>query len=222
MDCYKYRREKIVATLNQLVDVRSSLARGLRGYLRALVEWIDQESPPHLKGRRISEVYVTPEVLKEDSQKRVYNDQTRLRADSLAEERLGRFTSEKDRQKRVPWDREVRHIRRAAIIGMPGSGKTLLCRMTTRNVAQENLKQLEARRKSFAELNIPIWLRLSDVVDQGLEEGVSARELIYAGKLLKSGLSNRDSLYSTLVAPLTHDLDLKRSIQEIVSNYFVL
>jgi len=62
--------------------------------------------------------------------------------------------------------------------------------------------------------------RIRNLVLQGLEEGVSTRELVYAGLLLKSGVSTRNSLHSTMINPLTHDSDLKKSIEEVLKNYF--
>ncbi len=62
--------------------------------------------------------------------------------------------------------------------------------------------------------------KIRNLVHQGLEEGVSTRELVYAGTLLNSGVPMRDALYSTMIEPLTHDSDLKRSIEEILKNYF--
>lgn len=62
--------------------------------------------------------------------------------------------------------------------------------------------------------------RIRNLVHQGLEEGVSTRELVYAGKLLKSGMPVKESLSSTMVEPLTYDSDLKRSIEEVLKNYF--
>lgn len=56
--------------------------------------------------------------------------------------------------------------------------------------------------------------------DNGLEEGVSTRELVYCGKLLKKKVSTRDAVISTLIEPLTHDDDMKNSIELIVNNYF--
>jgi nitric oxide reductase NorQ protein len=64
--------------------------------------------------------------------------------------------------------------------------------------------------------------KIRNLIHQGLEEGVSTRELVYAGTLLKSGVPMRDALYSTMTEPLTHDADLKRSIEEILKNYFNL
>jgi nitric oxide reductase NorQ protein len=62
--------------------------------------------------------------------------------------------------------------------------------------------------------------KIRNLIHQGLEEGVSTRELVYACTLLKSGVPVRDALYSTMIEPLTHDSDLKRSIEEILKNYF--
>jgi len=62
--------------------------------------------------------------------------------------------------------------------------------------------------------------RIRNLVHQGLEEGVSTRELVYAGLLLKSGVSTKNSLHSTVINPLTHDSDLKKSIEEVLKNYF--
>lgn len=62
--------------------------------------------------------------------------------------------------------------------------------------------------------------RIRNLVHQGLEEGASTRELVYAGMLLKSGLPTGTALHATLVEPLTYDSDLKRSIEEVLKNYF--
>ncbi len=40
------------------------------------------------------------------------------------------------------------------------------------------------------------------MVHQGLEEGVSTRELVYAAILLKTGVSRKSALSSTLIEPL--------------------
>jgi len=64
--------------------------------------------------------------------------------------------------------------------------------------------------------------KIRNLVQQGLEEGASTRELVYAGTLLKSGVPMKEALCSTLIEPLTHDSDLKRSIEEILKNYFTM
>lgn len=62
--------------------------------------------------------------------------------------------------------------------------------------------------------------RIRNLVNQGLEEGVSTRELVYAGILLRNGLPMKDSLQATMIEPLTYDTDLKKSIEEVLKNYF--
>lgn len=64
--------------------------------------------------------------------------------------------------------------------------------------------------------------KIRNLVHQGLEEGVSTRELVYAGTLLKSGVPMKEALYSTMVESLTHDKDLKEGIVEVLKNYFYL
>ncbi|MBI3050999.1 CbbQ/NirQ/NorQ/GpvN family protein [Candidatus Woesearchaeota archaeon] len=62
--------------------------------------------------------------------------------------------------------------------------------------------------------------KIRNLVTQGLEEGVSTRELVYAGKLLVKGVPVRDALFSTMVEPLTSEPDMKQSIIELLANYF--
>ncbi|MEA1957117.1 MAG: CbbQ/NirQ/NorQ/GpvN family protein [Euryarchaeota archaeon] len=76
--------------------------------------------------------------------------------------------------------------------------------------------------QDIAKMLVKAANKIRNLVHQGLEEGVSTRELVYAGTLLKSGVPMRDALYSTMIEPLTHDSDLKRSIEEILKNYFNL
>lgn len=64
--------------------------------------------------------------------------------------------------------------------------------------------------------------KIRNLVHQGLEEGVSTRELVYAAKLLKSGVAPKNALHSTMIESLTYDQDLKASILEVLKNYFNL
>ncbi len=94
-------------------------------------------------------------------------------------------------------------------LGWPGED------LETQIVHQETGVEQDIARKLVKAAN-----KIRNLVHQGLEEGVSTRELVYAGTLLKSGVPMRDALYSTMIEPLTHDSDLKRSIEEILKNYF--
>jgi len=62
--------------------------------------------------------------------------------------------------------------------------------------------------------------KIRNLVSQGLEEGVSTRELVYAGVLLNNGIGAEDALTSTMIEPLTQDNDMKMSIREVIKNYF--
>ena len=64
--------------------------------------------------------------------------------------------------------------------------------------------------------------KIRNLVHQGLEEGVSTRELVYAATLLKSGVATKNALHSTMIESLTYDQDLKLSILEVLKNYFNL
>jgi nitric oxide reductase NorQ protein len=87
--------------------------------------------------------------------------------------------------------------------------------LETRIVHQETGADWETASRLVKSAN-----KIRNLVHQGLEEGVSTRELVYAGMLLKSGVSPKDALYSTMVESLTHDVDLKEGIVEVLKNYF--
>jgi len=87
--------------------------------------------------------------------------------------------------------------------------------LETQIVYQESGIEEDTARKLVNAAN-----KIRNLVQHGLEEGVSTRELVYAGTLLKSNISVKDALYSTMIGPLTHDTDIKRSIEEILKNYF--
>ena len=90
---------------------------------------------------------------------------------------------------------------------------------------EEDLEVLIIHQEAGVELGIAEKLvraatKIRNLVHQGLEEGVSTRELVYAAILLKSGVSKSNALSSTMIEPLTHDSDLKMSILEVLKNYF--
>jgi len=55
---------------------------------------------------------------------------------------------------------------------------------------------------------------------QGLEEGVSTRLLIYAGRLILSGIAPRVACRVTLSHSLTDDAELNRAIQQLIDSMF--
>lgn len=56
--------------------------------------------------------------------------------------------------------------------------------------------------------------------DHGLHEGVSTRLLIYAGRLIASGIPARRACQTAVVWGLTDDAEVQRSIEEVVSSIF--
>lgn len=56
--------------------------------------------------------------------------------------------------------------------------------------------------------------------EHGLEEGVSTRLLVYAGKLIAGGVSPRRACEAAVVWALTDDSEVQRSIEEVVSAVF--
>jgi nitric oxide reductase NorQ protein len=55
---------------------------------------------------------------------------------------------------------------------------------------------------------------------QGLEEGASPRLLIYAGRLVLSGISPRAACRITLSASLTDDPEMNRAIEDLIDSVF--
>ena len=85
----------------------------------------------------------------------------------------------------------------------------------------EIIRKESGLHKATAEKLISIANRIRNLTkDSGLEEGISTRELVYCGKLLKNKVETRDAIVSTLIEPLTHDDDMKKSIELIIQNYF--
>jgi nitric oxide reductase NorQ protein len=62
--------------------------------------------------------------------------------------------------------------------------------------------------------------RVRELKSSGLEEGVSARLLIYAAQLIGRGLSPRDACHSTVVLGLSDDRDTQAAIAHVVKAIF--
>ena len=54
----------------------------------------------------------------------------------------------------------------------------------------------------------------------GLQEGASTRLLIYAGKLIRRGISARDACRAAIVWAVVDDLQVQNSIEEVVASIF--
>ncbi|MDI6858198.1 MAG: CbbQ/NirQ/NorQ/GpvN family protein [Dehalococcoidia bacterium] len=62
--------------------------------------------------------------------------------------------------------------------------------------------------------------KVRNLKEHGLAEGVSTRLLIYAGKLMARGIEPLQACQSAVVWALTDDIELQRSIEEVVSSIF--
>lgn len=62
--------------------------------------------------------------------------------------------------------------------------------------------------------------KVRNLREHGLVEGVSTRLLIYAGKLIQKGIPPRRACQVAVAWALTDDLDVQRSIEEVISSIF--
>ncbi len=62
--------------------------------------------------------------------------------------------------------------------------------------------------------------KVRNLTERGLEEGVSTRLLIYAGKLMARGVAARPACDAAFARTLTDERDLQRSIREVVADFF--
>lgn len=62
--------------------------------------------------------------------------------------------------------------------------------------------------------------KVRNLKEHGLGEGVSTRLLIYAGKLIHQGITPRRACQVAVVWALTDDLEVQRSIEEVVTSIF--
>lgn len=67
---------------------------------------------------------------------------------------------------------------------------------------------------------VKIGSRIRNLTSHGLEEGVSTRLLIYAGKLIVGGISPLTACEVALARPITDDPDLLKSIVEISRDFY--
>ena len=87
------------------------------------------------------------------------------------------------------------------------------------------MEQEIVHRESGVDLeNADLLSRLAEKVrnlkEHGLQEGVSTRLLIYAGRLMNGGIAPRRACSAAVAEALTDDLSVQRSINEIISSIF--
>ena len=62
--------------------------------------------------------------------------------------------------------------------------------------------------------------KIRNLRDHGLQEGASTRLLIYAGRLIKKGISPRRACQVAVVWSLTDDSEVQRGVEEVVFSIF--
>ena len=67
---------------------------------------------------------------------------------------------------------------------------------------------------------VKVGEKIRNLTDRGLEEGVSTRLLVYAGRLAAMGIAPKDACEAAFTRALTDDPDLQASIREVVSDFF--
>jgi nitric oxide reductase NorQ protein len=74
--------------------------------------------------------------------------------------------------------------------------------------------------KETAEELAKLGEKVRNLKEHGLEEGVSTRLLVYAGQLVRRGLSPRKACQVAVVYALTDDPEVQRSLEELASSVF--
>jgi nitric oxide reductase NorQ protein len=67
---------------------------------------------------------------------------------------------------------------------------------------------------------VKIAEKVRNLRTHGLEEGVSTRLLVYAGQLIQGGVEPITACEATICKPITDDLEMQRSIVEIIATQF--
>jgi nitric oxide reductase NorQ protein len=62
--------------------------------------------------------------------------------------------------------------------------------------------------------------KIRNLRGHGLQEGVSTRLLVYAGRLVAQGIEPRRAAQVSVVWGLTDDADIQRSVAEVVASIF--
>jgi len=73
---------------------------------------------------------------------------------------------------------------------------------------------------SVAEALARLGQKVRNLKDHGLQEGASTRLLIYAGKLIKSGVAPRRACETAVSWAVTDDHDVQQSIDEVIASIF--
>jgi len=85
---------------------------------------------------------------------------------------------------------------------------------------EEILRQESGIDPDTAAKLVKIAEKVRNLRTHGLEEGVSTRLLVYAGQLVGQGIEPLAACEATICKPITDDLEMQRSIIEIINTQF--
>jgi hypothetical protein len=162
-------------TVQQLVNVRSSLAETIEKYYLALIE--KAEHTPWGTGVRASAIEIPARVLKEDTRpERERRSKREREEDDREDSRDWRpqmdpsiaalYEQPIGEKEEAPWEQERLNVQRAVILGAPGGGKTFLTQTTALALAKQGLEEREKRSKPLDQLPLPIRVDLNDLASE--------------------------------------------------------
>lgn len=178
-------RVRVAPTLAALAAQRSWLVEELERYCTSLIEKLDR-TPWFRQGQRIraSAVAVPVRVLKESTRpeprrpgprgeegaepdepqrREAARDYVDPQIAALYEEAAG-----EKRQEEVPWAQERLQLRRALVLGGPGSGKSFLTQTTAIELARGVLDLLQERRRGLEAVELPLHFTLASLAGPDL------------------------------------------------------
>jgi len=88
------------------------------------------------------------------------------------------------------------------------------------DLEEEIVKQESGVDGDVAERLVKVAEKVRNLRTHGLEEGVSTRLLVYAGQLIHGGVEPVAACEATICRPITDDLEMQRSILELVNTQF--
>ncbi|WP_369601970.1 CbbQ/NirQ/NorQ/GpvN family protein [Hahella sp. SMD15-11] len=74
--------------------------------------------------------------------------------------------------------------------------------------------------RGIAERLVKLANALRNLTGHDLEEAASTRLLIYAARLIRSGVPTREACYATIAEPLTDDQDTLQAIRDMIDAHF--
>ncbi len=74
--------------------------------------------------------------------------------------------------------------------------------------------------KEIAKLLVTVGETARNLKGHGLDEGVSTRLMVYAGTLIKSGVSPNDACRMAMVRPITDDADIRSTLDHAIDAVF--